>query len=60
MTRHIEFTINYDLTCWDEDMEFFRMETEESIKEGIYDYIEDSPDELMAHLIINKIWYEED
>ena len=60
MIRHIEFTINFDLTCWDEDMEFFEMQSEESILEGIADYINESTPELMEHLTINRIWYEED
>ena len=49
MVRHIELTIDFDLTCWAESMEDFENDTEESIKETIDDYIiHDSVELLIA------------
>jgi hypothetical protein len=70
MVRHIEFTINFDLTCWAEGKEDFGFDEDEipkdnefdydEVKECIYDYIESSPEELYAVMQIKKVWYEED
>ena len=70
MTRHIEVTIDFDLTCWAIDKEDFGFEEDETpkdneydydeVKECIYDYIESSPDELYRIMQIKKVWYEED
>ena len=60
MVRHIELTIDFDLTCWAESMEDFENDTEESIKETIDDYIINDSVELLDCLTIKKIWYEED
>ena len=60
MIRHIELTIDFDLTCWAESMEDFENDTEESIKETIDDYIINDTGELLDYLTIKKIWYEED
>lgn len=60
MIRHIELTIDFDLTCWAESMEDFETDTEESIKETIDDYIVHDSVELLDCLTIKKIWYEED
>ena len=60
MVRHIELTIDFDLTCWAESMEDFETDTEESIKETIDDYIVHDSVELLDCLTIKKIWYEED
>ncbi len=59
MIRHIELTIDFDLTCWAESMEDFENDTEESIKETIDDYIIHDSVELLDCLTIKKIWYEE-
>ena len=59
MVRHIELTIDFDLTCWAESMEDFENDTEESIKETIDDYIIHDSVELLDCLTIKKIWYEE-
>ena len=60
MIRHIEFTIDFDLTCWAESMEDFENDSTEFINEEVADYIINSSDELLKHLTIKKIWYEED
>ena len=60
MIRHIELTIDFDLTCWAESMEDFETDTEESIKETIDDYIINDSAELLDYLTIKKIWYEEE
>lgn len=61
MTRHIEFTINFDLTCWGEDWEDFAMcRDEQSILESVEEYIADDCAELFPHIKITKVWYEED
>lgn len=60
MVRHIELTIDFDLTCWAESMEDFESDTEESIKETIDDYIINDSAELLENLTIKKIWYEEE
>lgn len=60
MTRHVEFTIDFDLTCWGEDAEDFEGDTLESIRENVIDYLEDSAYELIENLVIKKVWYEED
>ena len=60
MVRHIELTIDFDLTCWAESMEDFENDTEESIKETIDDYIINDSAELLDYLTIKKIWYEEE
>ena len=60
MIRHIEFTIDFDLTCWAESMEDFENDSIEFINEEVADYIINSSDELLEHLTIKKIWYEEE
>ena len=61
MIRHIELTMeNFDLTCWAQDMEDFEMDTEESIKESVLDFLYDEPETLIENIKIKKIWYEED
>lgn len=60
MVRHIELTIDFDLTCWAESMEDFENDTEEYLTEIIEDYIINDSTDLLDHLTIKKIWYEED
>ena len=60
MIRHIELTINFDLTCWAESMEDFENDTEESIKETVFDYLDSDVDSLIENVKISKVWYEED
>ena len=60
MIRHIEFTIDFDLTCWAESMEDFESDSIEFINEEVADYIINSSGELLDHLVIKKIWYGED
>ena len=60
MVRHIEFTIDFDLTCWAESMEDFETDSMEFINEEVADYIIHSSGELLDHLVIKKIWYGED
>ena len=60
MVRHIELTIDFDLTCWAESMEDFENDSIEFINEEVADYIIHNSDELLDHLTIKKIWYEED
>lgn len=60
MVRHIEITINFDLTCWAQDAEDFESDNMEAINEEVADYIiHDSPT-LLENLTINKVWYEEE
>lgn len=60
MIRHIELTIDFDLTCWAESMEDFENDSIEFINEEVADYIIHNSDDLLNHLVIKKIWYEED
>ena len=60
MIRHIELTINFDLTCWAESMEDFENDTEESIEETVFDYLDSDVDSLIENVKIDKVWYEED
>jgi hypothetical protein len=60
MVRHIEFTIDFDLTCWAESMEDFETDSMEFINEEVADYVINSSGELLDHLVIRKIWYGED
>ena len=68
MVQHIEFTINFDLTCWALDWEDFGFDEKpqdneydyDIVKESIYDYIENNPAELYEVMEIKKVWYEED
>jgi len=60
MIRHIEFTIDFDLTCWAESMEDFEIDTEETIQECVTDWIINDSVEFLNHVVIKKIWYEED
>ena len=60
MIRHIELTINFDLTCWGQDKEDFENDTQEMINEEVADYIMDCPQVLLENVTINKVWYEED
>ena len=60
MIRHIEFTIDFDLTCWAESMEDFENDSIEFINEEVTDYIIHDSTDLLDHLTIKKIWYEED
>ena len=60
MIRHIKFTIDFDLTCWAESMEDFEIDTEETIQECVADWIINDSEEFLDHVVIKKIWYEED
>ena len=60
MVRHIELTIDFDLTCWAESMEDFENDSTEFINEEVADYIIHSSTDLLDHLTIKKIWYEEE
>ena len=60
MIRHIELTIDFDLTCWAESMEDFENDTKEFIDEEVADYIINNSDELLDKKKKKKIWYEED
>ena len=60
MVRHIEFTINFDLTCWAESMEDFENDTMEFLEEEIADYVIHNGAEFLDHLTIKKIWYEDE
>lgn len=59
MVRHIEITINFDLTCWGQDAEDFENDNVEAINEVVADYIIHNSAELLENLTINKVWYEE-
>lgn len=59
MIRHVEFTINFDLTC-DGVKEDFEWDTILDIKKSVAEYIMDTPGELIDNLEINKVWYEKD
>lgn len=59
MTRHMEFTINFDLTCWGET-EDFETDSIDSLQESLADYIMHSPEEFIPKMEDVKIWYEED
>ena len=58
MVRHIELTIDFDLTCWAESMEDFENDDTEMINECVADYILNDSSELLDHLTIKRIWYE--
>ena len=60
MIRHVELTIDFDLTCWAESMEDFENDDMEMINECVADYIIHDSAELLEHLTIKKIWYEEE
>ena len=60
MIRHIEFTINFDLTCWAESMEDFENDTDEMIDECIADFVIHNSADFLDLLEIKKVWYEED
>ena len=60
MIRHIELTIDFDLTCWAESMEDFENDDMEMINECVADYIIHDSTDLLDHLTIKKIWYEEE
>ena len=59
MIRHIEITINFDITSWGEK-EDFKTDTQEQIEEFVRDYIYTSGSELSHEADITKIWYEEE
>ena len=60
MIRHIEFTINFDLTCYAESMEDFENDTDEMIDECIADFVIHNSADFLDLLEIKKVWYEED
>ena len=60
MIRHIEFSIDFDLTCWGEDEEDFEGDTPEMIREEVIDWIINESAELLEGLKINKVWYEQE
>ena len=59
MVRHIEFTINFDLTCWGEP-EDFETDSPENIKEAIEDWVCNESADFLNHIKLNNVWYEED
>lgn len=60
MVRHIEITINFDLTCCGQDKEDFENDNIEIIKEEVADYIINDSTNLLENVTIKKVWYEED
>ena len=54
MVRHIEFTIDFDLTCWAESMKDFENDSREFINEEVAEYIINNSGELLDHLVIKK------
>lgn len=58
MIRHVEFIIEDDFTTWGQD-EDFEGDTYTSIKETLDDFIADDSTELLSHIQIKKVWYEE-
>ena len=60
MIRHIELIIDFDLTCWAESMEDFENDDMEMINECVADYIINDSTDLLDHLTIKKIWYEDE
>ena len=70
MIRHIEFTIDFDLTCSAISKEDFGFEEDEIPKDNEYDYDEieesiknylfDDVSDILNHIVIKKVWYEED
>lgn len=63
VTRHIEFTIDFDYTTWAEDMEDFESDDAMGIYESLMEYLNDcsSAQELVDEKMkLHKIWYEED
>ncbi len=59
MVRHLELAIDFDLTCWGE-AEDFESDSPVGLRETIEDYIIHNPEELLNHLTLKNIWYEED
>ena len=58
--RHVEFTIDFDLTCIGLDKEDFEGDTKENVRESVIDYILSDTGELIDYLEIKKVWYEEE
>ena len=58
MIRHIEFIINYDLTCYADSLEDFCFDDKYSIEDAVYNYFNNSPTELLDNIKIKKVWYE--
>lgn len=59
MIRHIEFTIDFDLTCWGWP-EDFQTDDPETIKEAIVSYLTYDSSTLLDYLKLKNVWYEED
>lgn len=59
MVRHIEFTIDYDLTCWGLT-EDFETDSPEYLQEHLREFIYNNSSDLLDCVKIHKIWYEED
>lgn len=55
MIRHIEITINFDLTCWGQDAEDFEGDSTETINETVEDYIVNDSAELLENVTIKKV-----
>lgn len=60
MVRHIEFTIDFDLTCWGLNEDDFENDDEINISEDVADFIIHNADELIPQLEIKKVWYEKE
>jgi len=60
MTRHVEITIDFDLTCWGQDAEDFENDNMETINYDVADYIINNATDLLDNVKIKKVWYEED
>lgn len=57
MIRHIEFVINFDLTC-DGKKEDFENDNTNTMYEEVADFIINNPEELLEDAIIKEVWYE--
>ena len=58
ITRHIEFTINYDFTTSARNIKDFENDTLIDIQEELQDYISNNASDFIGRIKICNIWYE--
>lgn len=60
IVRHIEFILSGDVTCWAQDKEDFEIDTKESIREQVVDYLMTDVADFFNSLEITDIYYTEE
>lgn len=58
IVKHTEFILSGDLTCWGLDLEDFEIDTEETTRRALIEYLLDNVEDFLDNLEITRVYYE--